>query len=86
MKKFVKIPRFVLIDEDNNLRVKKKISNRLGATGLDQVQIAAISNRLGATGLFFTVPNKYAFTVCSKVYKKQKHLDKHCIVCKKEKG
>ena len=67
------IPTVVFIDEDNIQRVN------------EETQVS-IFNRLGTEGSCSTAPDKYICTVCNKVYKRQKNLEKHRIGCEKEKG
>ena len=51
----------------------------------EETQVS-IFNRLGTEGSCSTAPDKYICTVCNKVYKRQKNLEKHRIGCEKEKG
>ena len=67
------IPAVLFIDEDNIQRVN------------EETQVS-IFNRLGTEGSCSTAPDKYICTVCNKVYKRQKNLEKHRIGCEKEKG
>ena len=63
----------VFVDEDNIQRVN------------EETQVF-IFNRLRTEGLFSTAPDKYICTVCNKVYKQQKNLEKHRIGCENKKG
>ena len=67
------IPTVVFVAEDDIQRVK------------EETQVS-IFNRLGTEGSCLTAPDKYICTVCNKVYKRQKNLEKHRVPCEKEKG
>ena len=67
------IPTVVFVAEDDIQRVK------------EETQVS-IFNRLGTEGSCLTAPDKYVCTVCNKVYKRQKNLEKHRVPCEKEKG
>ena len=67
------IPTVVFVAEDDIQRVK------------EETQVS-IFNRLGIEGSCLTAPDKYNSTVCNKVYKRQKNLEKHRVPCEKEKG
>ena len=63
----------VFVEEDNIQREN------------EETQVS-IFNRLGTEGSCSTAPDQYICTVCNKVYKRQKNLEKHRIGCEKEKG
>ena len=67
------IPTVVFVAEDDIQRVK------------EETQVS-IFNRLGIEGSCLTAPDEYNSTVCDKVYKRQKNLEKHRVACEKEKG
>ena len=67
------IPTVVFVNEDNIQRVNEEIQ-------------VSIFNRLGRGGSCSTVPEKYICTVCNKVYKRIKNLEKRRAGCEKEKG
>ena len=67
------LPTVVLVDDDNIQRMT------------EETQVS-IFNRLGTEGSCSTAPDKYICTVCNKVYKRQKNLEKHRVGCEKEKG
>ena len=67
------IPTVVFVDENNIQRVN------------EEAQVS-IFNRLATEGLRSNAPDQYICTVCNKVYKRQKNLEKHRIECEKEKG
>ena len=75
IKKVKELKKFpvLFVDEDNIQRVN------------EETQVY-IFNRLGTKGSCSTAPDKYVCTVCNKVYKRQKNLEKHRIGCEKEKG
>ena len=67
------LPTVVLVDDDNIQRMT------------EETQVS-IFNRLGTEGSCSAAPDKYICTVCNKVYKRQKNLEKHRVGCEKEKG
>ena len=73
------IPTVVFVDEDNIQRERER--ERVN----EETQVS-IFNRLGTKGSCSTAPDKYVCTVCNKVYKRQKNLEKQRIGCEKEKG
>ena len=63
----------VFVDENNIQRVN------------EETQVV-ISNRLATEGSCSTAPDRYICTVCNKVYKRIKNLEKHRVGSEKEKG
>ena len=63
----------VFVDENNIQRVN------------EETQVV-ISNRLGTEGSCSTAPDRYICTVCNKVYKRIKNLEKHRVGSEREKG
>ena len=66
------IPTVVFVDEDNVQRVNEEIQ-------------VSIFNKLGTEGSCSAAPDKNVCTVCNKVYKQKKNLEKHRVWCEKEK-